>query len=62
MADSEKRASLVAEICLLRRQQSDSIETAGFCGWTPETKAEHDQRADRLELLLPRVAELDQTS
>ena len=61
MADSKRRAALVAEICRLQRQQSESVETAIFCGWTLETKAGHDQRADRLELLLPRVAELDQT-
>lgn len=58
MADSEKRARLVAEMSLLRKQQLESIEKATFCGWTPEAETDQDKRADRIELLLRRLAEL----
>jgi hypothetical protein len=58
MADSAERANLVAEIFLLRRQQLESIENAAFVGWTVEAQADHDKRADRVELLLHRLAQL----
>ena len=60
MADSAKRARLVAEIALLRKQQLESIENAAFLGWTAEAKADHDKRADRVELLVRRLAERDE--
>lgn len=58
MADSPKRARLVAEIDLLQRQQLDCLENAVFCGWTIEGRADHEKRQDRIELLLRRLAEL----
>ncbi len=61
MANSAKRARLVAEMSLLRKQQLELIEAATFFGWTPEAKADHDKRADRMELLLHRLVELDET-
>lgn len=61
MADSPKRARLVAEIALLQRQQLDCLENAVFCGWTTEAKADHENREDRIELLLRRLAELGET-
>lgn len=61
LADSPKRERLVAEITLLRRQQIDCIENATFFGWTTEAKADHERRADRLEVLVHRLAKLDMT-
>ena len=61
MADSPKRTRLLAEMSVLRKQQLESIENAAFFGWTPEAKADHDERADRMELLLSRLAGLDET-
>ena len=61
MADSPKRTRLVAEISLLRKQQLESLENASFFGWTPEAKADHDKRAESMELLRSRLAGLDET-
>lgn len=61
MANSPKRARLVAEMSLLRKQQLELIEAAAYFGWTPEAKVDHDKRADRMKLLLRRLAELDET-
>lgn len=61
MAESPNRKRLVAEMSLLRRQQLESIENAAFVGWTPEAKADHDKRAERMELLGRRLAGLDET-
>jgi hypothetical protein len=54
------RALVVAEISLLRKQQLESLEDSAFCGWTAESEADHEKRSDRMELLLHRLAELDQ--
>lgn len=59
MADSPKRARLVAEIAQLRRQQLESTENATFFGWTLEARTDHEKRADRIELLLLQLAKLD---
>ena len=61
MANSPKHARLVAEMSLLQKQQLESIDNAAFCGWTAIAKAEHDRRADRLDLLLRQLAELVET-
>ena len=61
MADPSKTAGLAAELSLLRKQQLGSIENAIFCGWTPEAKADHEKRADRIELLMLQLAKFDET-
>lgn len=61
MADSPKREKLVAEIALLRKQQLDSLDNAFFVGWTARATADYEQRADRIELLVIRLAKLDVT-
>jgi hypothetical protein len=61
MAHDNERADLFAEISLLQKQQLKSFEAATFFGWTPEAKADHDKRADRMDLLCSRLAELDGT-
>jgi hypothetical protein len=61
MADSPKRPRVVAALGILRKHQIESIENAVFFGWTPEGKADHDERADRIELLVLQLAKLDKT-
>lgn len=61
MAYSNERANVAAEMSLLQKQQLESIKKATFVGWTAEAKADHDKRADRMDLLLGRLAELDKT-
>jgi hypothetical protein len=61
MADSPKRPRVVAELAILRKQQIESIENASFVGWNTEGKADHDERADRIELLILQLAKLDKT-
>jgi hypothetical protein len=61
MADSPQTGRLVAEISLLRKQQLESIENATFFGWSPEAKADHEKRADRIQLLILQLAKLDKT-
>ena len=51
MADSCRRTELVSEIRELTRQQMDCCTNAAFLGWTPESKAAHDKRADRIHVL-----------
>jgi hypothetical protein len=62
MADSPKRARLLAEIYLLRKEQRESIDRAVFFGWSAETKAEHDKRADRLESLFRHLANIGESN
>jgi hypothetical protein len=54
------RAELVAEIVKLRRQQLDSAAKAQFGCWTREEEAEHQERANRLELLVRELDNLDE--
>jgi len=58
----QTRAKLVAEIAKLWGQQSDDLAEGMFCGWTVEQEAEHRKRADRLELLVRRLATLDEVT
>ena len=59
MANSPERARVLAEIAILRKQQLESTDSATFFGWTPETKADHEKRADRIKLLVLQLAKLD---
>ena len=51
MADSCGRAKLISEIRELARQQMDCCTNAAFLGWTPESKAANEKRADRIHVL-----------
>jgi hypothetical protein len=59
MADSPNRPRVAAELAILRKQQFDSIENASFVGWNVKTMADHDERADRIELLMGQLAKLE---
>jgi hypothetical protein len=52
MAESTKRAEIIAEIATLRHQQWESSTNATYVGWTPEGKTTHEIRADRIAVLL----------
>ena len=54
-----KYSDLTAHIAALRKQQIAANDRAIYCGWTPETTAEYDKRADLLATLHRR---LDQSS
>ncbi len=54
-----KHSELTTKIAALRKQQFAASEHATYCGWTPETVAEYDKRADLLAMFTTR---LEQTS
>jgi hypothetical protein len=54
-----KHAKLIAEIAALRKQQLESTENATYLGWTIETRAAHENRADLLERLCLQLTALD---
>jgi hypothetical protein len=51
MASSIIRGQLMAAISELHSAQSKSYRDATFGGWTRETEAAHDRRADRIAAL-----------
>ena len=61
MAKTPNHKRLAAELYILQKQQLESIENATFCGWTPDASAQYNKRADRIELLLSRLAVPDKT-
>ena len=50
-----KYSELTTKIAALRKQQLAASEHATYCGWTPETVAEYDNRADLLATLHTRL-------
>ena len=54
------RGELVAEIVELQRKQLESFEEGTFGGWSPGQTTEHEERGDRLALLVRRLATLDE--
>jgi hypothetical protein len=50
-----KKTELVAQLAALRKEQLAATEYVTFVGWTPETVAAHDRRADLIELLDARL-------
>lgn len=46
-----RRAELTAQITSLHQDQIESLREATFTGWTPEQKAEHEKRKDRISEL-----------
>ena len=55
---SRSREELQAEIAELSRLQRESNREALFGGWTRESEAAHELRADRLAALLRELAVL----
>jgi hypothetical protein len=51
MKSTNRRAELATEITALRQQQIESLRDVTFTGWTPEEKAEHERRKDRIATL-----------
>jgi hypothetical protein len=47
-----RHAALVAEIAALRRLQLDDLAKGMFYGWTDEQEVAHQERSDRLALLV----------
>ena len=58
MADSSS-AELISKIQELLGQQLECCSNATFVGWTPESKAAHEKRADLIRLLCGQVAALN---
>lgn len=56
MTDSPKHSELITELAELRRQQLEASTHATYVGWTSETIAAHEQRADRIAVLLAQLA------
>ncbi len=44
----DRRTELTLEINVLHQQQIELLRQATFTGWTPEQKAEHERRKDRI--------------
>ena len=59
MADSCGRTKLISEIRELKRQQLECCTDAIFLGWTPESKAADEKRADRIHVLSHQLDALD---
>ena len=59
MASHKRRAELLTEIAKLRRQQMDSITASVFGGWTAGEEVEHENRGQRLALLVIELEALD---
>lgn len=51
MADSCGRTKLISEIQELMKQHMECWTNAAFLGWTPESKAADEKRADRIHVL-----------
>ena len=51
MAEPRGSAKLISELRELSTQQMDCCTHAAFLGWTPESKAAHEKRADRIHFL-----------
>jgi hypothetical protein len=49
-------SKLVEQISELRKQQIDASDRATYLGWTAETQAEFDRRADLISDLVVRLA------
>jgi hypothetical protein len=47
----DRRTELTKEITELHERQIESLRQATFTGWTPEEKAEHERRKDRIATL-----------
>ena len=58
MADS-RIAQLKDELTTLRRQHHEAIDGATYIGWATESIAVHDERTDRIERLISRLAALE---
>jgi hypothetical protein len=50
-----KHSELTAQIAALRKQQIAARDREIYCGWTSETRAEYDKRADLLATLHKRL-------
>jgi len=48
MTSTNRRTELATEITALHQEQIESLRDVTFTGWTPEEKAEHERRKDRL--------------
>ena len=59
MADSSQIAQLRDELTTLRREHRGTMDAAAYIGWTTESRAIHEIRADRIERLISRLAALD---
>ena len=59
MADSSGSTEVISKIQELRRQQLEDCSNATFLGWTPESKAAHQKRADIIHLLRGQLAALN---
>ena len=59
MADSSERTKLMSEIRELTGQQLECCTNAIFLGWTPESNAAHEKRADRIHVLSLQLDALD---
>jgi hypothetical protein len=62
VADSTRHSELNAELASLRRQQLESSAHATYVGWTPESEAAHERRADRIAQILGQLAVLDEAT
>ena len=49
-------SKLVEQISELRKQQIDASDRATYLGWTAETQAEFDRRADLISALIDQLA------
>ena len=59
MPSPTRRVELVTEIAKLRNQQMESIAKGTFGAWTAEEEAEHEDRGQRLGLLVMELETLD---
>jgi len=59
MVPGTRRAQLLAEIAGLQRQQVDDLANEMFCGWTREQEAAHQERSERLSLLVQELDSVD---
>lgn len=48
MEPSIRRTQLTAQLAELHEDQIELLRDATFTGWTPEQKAEHERRKDRI--------------
>lgn len=63
MAESStQRAQLLTEIHKLLAEQSETLNSVTFVGWTRKEDAAYGIRGERLTLLLKRLATLDSAS
>ena len=57
-----KRAELSAELFRLRTQHVAALARALFGGYTPEEEAAHQERVERMAVLVRELQPLDETS